>query len=396
VGAVIVAFAGWAWRRPVDHGVSRGPAPERPESEVHEALWTACAGEPVRALEARILEPRIVTGRRRSEERVGLRDTQAALRLDDLELDAPTPLGAEGAGTFRGRWAVTWAEPLADGTEEETGRFAVDLEWTLDRRGKVTVEVRDARYASNVFTALFDMVAVPAGRFTMGSAEGDERAHDDERPAHDHEVHAFGLAATPTTEHQWAMVMGDGRPADPKLPKVDVSWGEALEFCQRLSALAGYAPVYEGRGDNRKWKPDRLGFRLPTEAEWEYACRAGSTTAYSFGDDAAELTEHAWFGDNSGHKLQRVSTKRPNPFGLSDMHGLVWEWCFSGFERYPVTTHVHRPVGANRVLRGGSYIDVARNLRSAIRLRDPPGLRYRNFGFRCAGPSSPSSRILAP
>jgi len=110
-----------------------------------------------------------------------------------------------------------------------------------------------------------------------------------------------------------------------------VSWEDAVEFCRKLSEL----PAERAAG---------FAYRLPTEAEWEYACRAGTTTAYSFGDDSAELGEYAWYAENSGGRTQPVGQKKPNPWGLYDMHGNVWEWCQDWHAAYP-TGSVTDPTG---------------------------------------------------
>ncbi len=112
-----------------------------------------------------------------------------------------------------------------------------------------------------------------------------------------------------------------------------VSWLDAVKFSNRLSEREGMAPFYEVDGEKVSVPADwnRPGYRLPTEAEWEYACRANTATRYSFGDDAASLGEFAWYNGNSGGTTHSVGEKRPNGFGLYDMHGNVWEWCWDGY-----------------------------------------------------------------
>jgi len=151
-----------------------------------------------------------------------------------------------------------------------------------------------------------------------------------------------------------------------------VSWEEAVEFCRKLSAK-------EGRT-----------YRLPAEAEWEYACRAGSQTKWCFGDNQSRLGEYAWYGGNSDHKTHPVGEKKPNAWGLCDMHGNVWEWCSDSWGEHP-STAVHDPTGAtagsSRVDRGGSWCDGARNCRSAHRGLDAPEDRDGDLGFRVASSS---------
>jgi formylglycine-generating enzyme required for sulfatase activity len=146
---------------------------------------------------------------------------------------------------------------------------------------------------------------------------------------------------------------------------VNVSWDDALKFCEWLSGK-----------ENRT-------YGLPTEAEWEYACRAGGTEAYSFGKDAAKLAEYAWFDDNAGKTgAQSVGKKKPNAWGLHDMHGNVWEWCLDGIRTYQKDS-VRDPVGdpkKERARRGGSWADDARHCRSASRYINARGNRpYTGF-----------------
>ena len=151
----------------------------------------------------------------------------------------------------------------------------------------------------------------------------------------------------------------------PDQPVVGVSWDEAQAFCQ--------------------W----AGGRLPTEAEWEYACRAGTTTEYCFGNDEKALGDYGWFEGNSGGQTQPVGAKQPNRWGLHDMHGNVWEWCQDWFaEDYYQASDGKDPrgpkSGTSRVLRGGSWYNPAVGARSAYRGGDRPGWRDRGVGFRLA------------
>jgi formylglycine-generating enzyme required for sulfatase activity len=135
--------------------------------------------------------------------------------------------------------------------------------------------------------------------------------------------------------------------------------------------------------------PAGWGYRLPTEAEWEYACRAGTATRFSYGDDPgyALLGDYAWWQGNSGNQTHAVGTRRPNPWGLYDMHGNVWEWCLDWYGGYPGGT-VSDPVGAAggsyRVRRGGGWVNDPRYCRSADRYRLGPGYRRNYLGFRAA------------
>ena len=171
---------------------------------------------------------------------------------------------------------------------------------------------------------------------------------------------AFSIGVHEVTQSEYESVMGSN-PSHFKganNPVERVSFDDVVEFCEKLSSLPG--EVAAGRV-----------YRLPSEAEWEYACRAGTTTAYSFGDDAQDLGWYAWYGVNSGSTTHGVGEKLPNGWGLYDMYGNVWEWC-SDVE------------GSSRVCRGGSWADDATSCRAALRSSDDPTYRYDDFGFRLA------------
>ena len=200
----------------------------------------------------------------------------------------------------------------------------------------------------------------------------------------------FCLGLCEVTQGEYERVMGSNPSrykGDPNRPVEMVSWQDAVEFCRTLSEL----PKEKGAG---------AVYRLPTEAEWEYACRAGTETRYSFGDDAALLGQHAWWNRNSQGRTQPVGRLKPNAFGLLDMHGNAWEWCadWSGADYYAksATDDPTGPdSGVGRVLRGGSwsggnlvgfrcaYRNFAYDDHNAV------GGRRQDFGFRVA-------RTLAP
>ena len=226
------------------------------------------------------------------------------------------------------------------------------------------------------------LVPIPAGQFQMGSPDSDSVARSHEKPRHLVKItRPFYLSAHEVTRHQYEQVM-KARPWEglkhlqhgPDYPATNVSWNDAVEFCRRLSDREG------------------MEYRLPTEAEWEYACRAGTTTLYSFGDDASRLEQHAWYlknassvGERYGH---RVGKKLPNPWGLYDMHGNVWEWCQDWYAPYGSEKVLSDPAGpargGRRVLRGGSFNEYAEVARSADRDDNRPGNRYVSGGFRVA------------
>lgn len=257
---------------------------------------------------------------------------------------------------------------------------------------------------------LLEMVELAGGEFWMGSPE-DEKDRYAEEVRHRVRVNAMAMAKYPVTQAQYAKVMGENPslyqgPAavDERLeewPVEQVSWFDAARFCNRLSEREGRVPCYrirepaEGTPAQPKVEWDRAadGYRLATEAEWEYACRAGTNTAYSFGDDETQLGDHAWFRGNSDKVPHDVGEKKFNGWGLYDLHGNVWEWCWDWYEDYKVITDkdvgatlqdpAGPPSGSERVLRGGSFSSVPRDLRTAVRGRSEPEDRDRVIGFRC-------------
>ena len=209
---------------------------------------------------------------------------------------------------------------------------------------------------------------IPAGEFQMGSTGGG----DNERPVHTVRISKpFYLGIHEVTQGQWEAVMGNNRSkfkGDANRPVETVSWEDVQQFIDGLNTR---------EGDTK--------YRLPTEAEWEYAARAGSTTTYSFGDDSSQLGKYAWFGGNAGNTTHPAGKLQPNAWGLYDMHGNVYEWVQDWYDKYaagPVTDPQGPASGWGRVVRGGSWSDDAWSCRTACRGGDAPGARNRILGFR--------------
>jgi formylglycine-generating enzyme required for sulfatase activity len=232
------------------------------------------------------------------------------------------------------------------------------------------------------------LVWIPPGTFTLGSSGRDaERDLDEGPPTQVVLETGFWMAKHEVTQREFEALMGNNPShhlSDPSLPVEKVSWQDAAEFCRRLTTLK--------RGPSL---PEGFEFRLPTEAEWEYACRAGTTTQFSFGDDPEGTRVHdfAWVDGNSESGTHIVGQKKPNAWGLYDMHGNVWEWCLDGWQgTLPGGTITNRPVrpeGTLRAARGGSWLYEAKFSRSANRDSYGVANRCSDLGFRVVLARSP-------
>ncbi|MGD8241068.1 MAG: formylglycine-generating enzyme family protein [Armatimonadota bacterium] len=230
-----------------------------------------------------------------------------------------------------------------------------------------------------------EMVLIAAGSFTMGDARGEP----DETP-HKVRVTAFYMDKYPVTQRQYEKLMGKNpsRWKGRGNPVEQVRWSDAVRYCNERSRREGLRPCY----DLKTWKChfDANGYRLPTEAEWEYACRAGTTGRYSFGDSVGKLKNCAWFKDNAAGRPRPVGQKLPNAWGLHDMHGNVWEWCndhyaVDYYQRSPEKDPTGPGEGDTRVVRGGCWRSPAEKCRSSHRNNEAPGYSDICFGYDIYG-----------
>jgi formylglycine-generating enzyme len=212
-----------------------------------------------------------------------------------------------------------------------------------------------------------EMIAIPPGQVTLS-----DRRTQRSWPV---KLAAYQLAALPVTQTRYVQVTGQGPSAahGERLPVAGVSWWDAVGFCNALSNVAGVAPAYRLHADLEgiEWDASADGYRLPTEAEWEYACRAGTS-----GARYGRLDEIAWYRGNSQERVHEVGGKLPNAWGLYDMLGNVWEWCWDLYDA--------EAYGAYRVLRGGGWFDERWSCRASVRRRSHPTFRIDDVGFRVA------------
>jgi formylglycine-generating enzyme required for sulfatase activity len=229
---------------------------------------------------------------------------------------------------------------------------------------------------------------IKPGEFMMGSPKGEEGRFEDESPAHLVTLtQGYWLADSQVTQELWTSIAGKNPsrfPGDTN-PVEQISWSECQKWLPKVLK-----------------KVPTLQLALSTEAQWEYACRAGSTSAYCFGDDPRELTKYGWLGENSKNRTHPVKQLQPNGWGLYDMHGNVWEWCSDWYGKYPsfAKSDPAGPAeGTSRVIRGGSWFNPERFLRSACRAGSAPGYRDDYLGFRIASSAlgaEPSERAMLP
>ncbi len=249
------------------------------------------------------------------------------------------------------------------------------------------------------------LTLIPPGEFMMGSTEGDKMADADEKPQHRVRItRPFYLGKYEVTQGQYQAVMSEN-PSWFKewddLPVETILWLDAIKFCNKLSERESRNPYYRIEGDDVSVAGGD-GYRLPTEAEWEYAARAGSPTVYPFGDDAGALAEHAWYNKNAEQRTHPVGRKRPNAWGFHDMLGNVWEWCGDRHDaEYYASSPVNDPPGPTkgsyRLIRGGGWYYDQRASRPADRWGFSMAKnRFSSLGFRVARADSGSDVASRP
>jgi len=352
------------------------------------------------------------------------------------EVDLAVPVLTINQGTKTASWAAVTNANAANGYTIKIGATETQVTGTSYSLsslaiGTYQISVKTNGYetdthiykasaysAAQSFLVSIDMVWVTGGSFEMGGADSDDWLTDPAHQVHQVTLTGFFMGKYEVTQGQWETIMettlaeqndlsqyqginGEGD----NYPMYQVSWYDALVFCNKLSILEGLTPAYSisDETDPDEWgsipesSNDAIwnaveiisgstGYRLPTEAQWEYACRAGTTTPWYCDED--ELGDYAWYNDENGG-TKPVGTKEPNAWGLYDMHGNVWEWCWDWYDSYADEAQTD-PQGASsgsyRVGRGGRWSLSAQHARSAIRFYIDPFGRGDDLGFRVVRP----------
>ena len=231
----------------------------------------------------------------------------------------------------------------------------------------------------------FEMVEIEVGTYFMGAMRDDAMAQPVEKPRHEVILTKnIWMGVVPVSQALYDVVMrkNPSKQKHPENPVENVSWFDAIEFCNRLSEMHGYTAAYQYKSQRLTWDSEADGYRLPTEAEWEYGARADKDYLFSGSHEPKEV---AWFGDNSDYKPQKLGLRKPNDFGLQDMSGNVWEWCYDGFSKYPSNSVVD-PIGEEeadkRIRRGGSWRNKPSALRITHRSNSDPKRVSNACGFR--------------
>ena len=319
-----------------------------------------------------------------AERHIGNGDYASAKAALDriIELQATHDVALPEAFWFKHAQVAYQAGAYADAVESVTrylataGREGAHYREALELLDRAEAEEQHlqnlSREARNSIGMEF--VLIEAGTFEMVSPATEEGRDNNERLHRVTLSQPFYLGKYEVTQGQWEAVMGSNPAAfsacGPMCPVEEVSWADAQAFIATLNRREGVET-----------------YRLPTEAEWEYAARAGTQTAYHFGDAASQLGTYAWYWDNSNRRTHPVGQKRPNAWGLYDMHGNVWEWTADWYGPYPagsVTDPRGPSTGTSRVHRGGSWRNIAPNCQVANRSGWPAGDGFNGLGFRLA------------
>jgi formylglycine-generating enzyme required for sulfatase activity len=346
-----------------------------------------------------------------------------ALSMTVLSLTGCDNGGSGGGGTCTnhswGEWDVTTAPTC---TTAGVGTRACTICETADPNTVIPPAGHNfvSGFCTRTSCFMIEMANIPAGNFV--------------RDTHTITLSAFRMSKFQVTQELYEAVMGNnpswfqGTEAGKvvtageiqgKRPVETVNWYDAIVFCNRLSVREGLTPAYRINGSTNPadwgavpyycWDDDIVvgetaswdaveivsgstGYRLPTEAQWEYACRAGSTTTWHFGNDENLLAQYAWYGECccEGGRTHQVGLKQPNGWGLHDMHGNVWEWCWDWWGTFPDPGNLNNPTGpidgVDRVLRGGGWYNSAWRTQSSFRIYDWPSYGGSSLGFRLVCP----------
>jgi formylglycine-generating enzyme required for sulfatase activity len=307
-------------------------------------------------------------------------------RNSDRQSAAADPSATTGPSELRVIRGGSWGEPAP-----RCRSASRDFNRSVQRGDYLGFRVARGVPSDEIINSIgMKLKLIPAGAFLMGSPEGEKNAVPDEQPQHPVRIsRPFYLGVHEVTQGQYRVIAGKN-PSHFKgsddLPVDSVSWNDAIAFCNTLSEREGLRPYYQNQVVPQ---PGGEGYRLPTEAEWEYACRAGSATLYCFGDKVASLGEFAWYEGNSGNTTHPVGRKQPNAIGLYDMHGNAYEWCWDWYDggfygQLPAVDPRGPSQSSERVLRGGGWNGDASSCFSARRVRHPPEWGDAALGFRVA------------
>ena len=308
-------------------------------------------------------------------------------RLSGKELDVVKRWIEQGAQWPAGAIvkAPTAEEPLASDADPREIVSRIHARIEAQQKERASAKMGSYRVTIPNTTISYDMAPIPAGGFVMGSPSSDPHHKPDEQPAHAVHVDAFWMQTHEVTWDEYRLFMfaqQAGEPDNPDIivdavsrptrPYVEMSFGMGINGFPAISMTQHAANQYA------QWLSAKTGefYRLPTEAEWEYACRAGTTTPFYFGEDPSQLEKHAWYAANSNGTYQQVAAKEPSPWGLYDMLGNVMEWTLDGYAKYTSAAADNPRVKATEpyphAVRGGSWNDGAGKLRCAARTASDP------------------------